>query len=312
MSQRLKLELRKLLEKHENAGWSQRQMAAALGVSVSTVSRELSRHRVSGVYRAEVAQARARMARAGIGPPRVATAAWDAASDKLRQRWSPEQIAARAAPEQSISAATIRRRIAEDRRNGGEWFRCLRRRGKPRLSRQQRQAQACNNIPQRVHFSRRPDAARRRAEAGHWEMDTIFFPATHRRFALLILTDRATRRILLFPLSPFNARACADAAILLLRKEIVRSITADNGGEFAQHCRVAQALRTTVFFTDPGRPQQRGTCENAVALVRDLIRGMDPASLSRRRARAIADRINNRPMKLHRWLSRNQAALTYN
>ena len=312
MSRRLNLEQRQLLWEHLRAGASYRAIAAALRVSVSTVSREVGRNGGKASYAPAAAQARAAAERAGVGASRVSEDAWQAAQFHLRARLSPEQAAVRLPSALAMSASAIRRRIAADRRQGGEWFRCLRRRGKPRMSRQQRQAQACNNIPQRVHFSRRPDAARRRAEAGHWEMDTIFFPNSHRRIALLILADRATRRILLCPLSPFNARACADAAILLLRKEIVRSITADNGGEFAQHRRIAQALRTTVFFTDPGCPQQRGTCENAVALVRDLIRGMDPASLSRRRARAIAERINNRPMKLHGWLSRNQAALTYN
>ena len=308
MSKRLNFELKKLLEEHWLAGWSQRRIAAALGVSPSAVCRELSRNSIGGVYQAAAAQEQMRRRRAGIGPPRVKAAAWRAARGRLRLRWSPEQIAARAAPEQSISAATIRRRIAADRRNGGKLFRCLRQRGKSRLSRQARQAQACNNIPQRVHFSRRPSAARRRAEVGHWEMDTIMDAGSCHRSGALILADRAARVILLFPLPRINARACADAAIRLLRHRPARSITADNGGEFAQHRRIAQATGAQTFFTDPGCPQQRGTCENAVALVRDLTRNLPLGSLSPQRLRAIAERINNRPMKTHGWLSRNQAA----
>ena len=309
MSKRLNLEKRMLLEKHLSAGWSCRRIAAALCVAPSTIGREVARNGGRCGYQAGRAQRRAADMRAGIGPSRVSTAAWKAAKGQLRQRWSPEAIAASAPSGLAISAATIRRRIAEDRRNHGALFRHLRRRGKPRLSRAERQAQQCNNIPGRVHFSQRPQAAHRRQQGGHWEMDTFMDPGQNRRAGALILADRATRVVLLFPLPHFNARACADAAIALLRRRPARSITADNGGEFAQHRRITQTLGVPVFFTDPGSPQQRGTCENAIALVRDLAGGRPLAQWSPRRLRDLAERINRRPMKTHGWLSRNQAAL---
>lgn len=308
MSKRLNIEQRKLLEQHHAAGWSQRDIGLALGVSGSTVNRELLRNRAGGEYHAEAAQRLTRSRRVGVGPPRVAEESWQAAQDQLGERWSPEQIAGDAPPERAISAATIRRRIAEDRRAGGQLYRCLRQRGKQRLSRQQRQAQRCNNIPQRVHYSQRPLAAHARAEFGHWEMDTILDPGTCHRAGALILVDRATRLLRLFPLPRISARACADAAVQLLRGLPAHSITADNGGEFAQHRRITDALGTPVFFSDPGCPQQRGSCENAVALVRDLTRDLALASLSPSQLQAIADRINHRPMKLLGWHSRHQAA----
>ena len=312
MSRRLNHEQRQLLEGHLRAGASYRGVAAALRVSVSTVSREVRRNGGRARYTAARAQARAQAQRAGVGPPSVKAAAWRAARRKLRKRQSPEQIAANASPELAISATTIRRRIAEDRRRGGDLVKHLRQRGKARISRRQRQAYRCNNIPGRVHFSQRPYAAHARSEPGHWEMDTFMDPGENRRAGALILVDRATRRLRLFPLPHFNARACADAAIARLRHEPARSITADNGGEFAQHQRITQATGAPVFFADPARPQQRGTCENAIALVRDLTRGMALGTLTPRRVQAIAERINQRPMKLHGWLSRNQAALAYN
>ena len=248
-------------------------------------------------------------ARAGASL-RVMAAAWEAALVQLQQRLSPEQIAAAAAPALAISAATIRRRLAADRRAGGRLFRHLRPRGQRRIPRQQRDAcRGRHNIPARRSWRLRPPAAQFRREAGHWEIDTIAGRGENRRAGALILVDRATRRNLLYPLPRFNARAVAQAAATVLRGEIVRSITADNGAEFAQHQRITEATGAPVFFADPGRPQQRGSCENAIARVRDLTRGWTFGNRSPRRLQAVAERLNNRPMKLHGWLTPNQAAL---
>ena len=305
MSKRLNMERRELIEEHLSSGWSFRRIAAALCVVASSVSREVSRNGGAAGYRAAVAQERAARMRVGVGPPRVCVLAWAAAREKLGLRWSPEQVAGAAPPGLAISASTIRRRIKAD---WGRQHAHLRRRGKPYLSRAERRAQSCNCIPNRVHFSQRPPQADARAQRGHWEMDTLLDPGAHQRAGALILADRATRQIVLFPLPRVSARACADAASALLRRRIVRSITADNGGEFAQHARITQATGAPVFFTDPHAPQQRATCENAVALVRDMTRGKRLGSMSPTQLRAIAERINQRPMKTHQWRSRNQTA----
>ena len=280
MSKRLNLERRELIEEHLSSGWSLRRIAAALCVVASSVSRAVSRNSGAAGYRAAVRK-------------------------KLGLRWGPEQVAGAVPPDLAISASTIRRRIKAD------WTRQrahLRRRGKPYLSRAERRAQSRNRIPNRVHFSQRPPQADTRAQRGHWEMDALLDPGACRRTGALILADRATRQIALFPLPRVSARARACAASALLRRCVVRSITADNGGEFAQHARITQATAAPIFFTDPHAPQQRGTCENAVALMRDRTRGKRLGSMSPTQLRAIAERINQRPMKTHQWRSRNQAA----
>ena len=303
MSRRLSLERRKLIEEHLSSGWSFRRIAAALCVVASSVLREVSRNGGAAGYRAAVAQERAVRMRVGVGVPRVCVLAWAAAREKLGLRWGSEQVAGAAPPDLVISASTIRRRVKAD------WTRQrahLRRRGKPYLSRAERRAQSCDRIPNCVHFSQRPPQADARAQRGHWEMDALLDPGAHRRAGALILADRATRQIALFPLPRVSAGAGAASA--LLRQRVVRSITADHGGEFAQHARITQATGAPVFFTDPHAPQQRGTCENAVALVRDRTRGKRLGSMPPTQLRAIAERINQRPMKTHQWRSRNQAA----
>ena len=298
MRKRLNLERRKLIEEHLSSCWCLRRIAAALCVVASGVSREVSRHGGAAVYRAGVAQERAARMRAGVGSPRVGVLACAAAREKLCLRWGLEQVAGAAAPGLVIGASTIRRRIKAD------WARTrgnLRRRGKPCLSRAERRAQVRKRIPNRVHFSQRPPQADARAQRGHWEIDTLLDPGARRRAGALVLANRAARQIARFPLPRVNARARADAASALPRRRVVRPITADNGGEFAQHARITQA-------TEPHSPQQRGTCENAAALVRDMTRGKRLGKMSPAQMRDIAERINQPPMKTHRWRSRNQAA----
>ena len=298
MRKRLNSERRKLIEEHLSSCWCLRRIALALCVVASGVSRAVSGHGGAAVYRAGVAQERAARMRAGVGSPRVGVLACAAAREKLCLRWSPEQVAGAAAV-LVIGASTIRRRIKAD------WARTrgnLRRRGKPCLSRAERRAQARNRIPNRVHFSQRPPQADARAQRGHWEIDTLLDPGA------LVLADRATRQIARFPLPRVNARARADAASALPRRRVVRPVTADNGGEFARHARITQATGATTFFTEPHSPQQRGTCENAAALVRDMTRGKRLGKMSPAQMRDIAERINQRPMKIHQWRSRKQAA----
>ena len=249
MSRRLNLERRKLIEEHLSSGWSLRRIAAALCVVASSVSRAVSRNGGAAGYWAAVAQERAVRMRVGVGVSRVCVLAWAVAREKLGLRWGPEQVAGAAPPDLAISASTIRRRVKAD------WTRQrthLRRRGKPYLSRAERRAQSRNRIRNRVHFSQRPPQADARAQPGHWEMDALLDPGAHRCAGTLILADRATRQIALLPLPRVRARAGAASA--RLRQRVVRSITADNGGEFAQHARITQATGAPIFFTDPHAP----------------------------------------------------------
>ena len=309
MNRRLNLTQRTLIERHLRAGKSLRWIAQALGRSPSTISREIARNGGKQRYRAAAAQARTDARRAGVGPPPVGEAVLRAAfAVMVRERWSPEQVANDPESQLPVSASTLRRRVRQNRANGGKLYRALRHRGKPRLSKAARAEQSCNCIPDRVHYSQRPPAANDRGEFGHWEMDTAFDLGTGKQSGILVASERASRLSLARPLRKVNAAAVAAEAVLLFRGQVVRSITMDNGGEFARHRQITEAVGAPCFFTDPGRPGQRGTCENAVALFRDLTRGQHWGTMSPRRLAAVAERLARRPMKTHQWRSRRQVA----
>ena len=305
MGKRLTLEKRQLIEGHRSDERSLRWIARALGVSASTISREVRRNGGCDGYDAVSAQVRSAVMRVGIGPPLVSGMAWSAAQAELAKRHSPEQIAGHRS---DISASTIRRRIAVERLQGGMSHRHLRRRGKQRLSAAARALCRCNNIPHRIHYGHRPLAADARSENGHWEMDTMWDIGTHGRAGALVLTDRKSRLACLAALPKRTARAVAQAAVTLLKPHPCHSITADNGGEFAKHHLITQALGAPVFFTDPGSPWQRGTCENTISLIRDLTPKQRLGSMNPAAIRRIANAINHRPMKLHHWQTRFMAS----
>ena len=291
-----------------------REIARELGRPASTVSREVARNSSgSGSYRATAAQHRAEVrARrpkeaklAGSGELR----GW--VQDKLRKRWSPEQVSARLAaefpdrPEMRVSHETIyqalyvqgrgalRRELAASLRTG----RALR---KPRRKEGERRGR----IKDMVNISERPAEAADRAVPGHWEGDLLMGAAG--KSAAGTLVERTTRFTMLVPL-PGGHDAAAVAAALTpviagLPDAVRRSLTWDQGWEMKFHGRIAVAADVEIFFCDPHSPWQRGSNENTNGLLRQYfpkgtsLAGYTPAELA-----AVADELNGRPRKTLGW-----------
>ena len=91
------------------------------------------------------------------------------------------------------------------------------------------------------------------------------------RDILLTLQDRRFRltlvRRLLGKDADLTAKAIA-AELGGLPARARRTITHDNGGEFARHEAVADAIGLDAYFCDPHSPWQRGSIENANGLLR--------------------------------------------
>ena len=298
---------RQVLELNWRAGRSIVEIAAVLGVAVSTVSRELGRYnsarhgfknpllytlprgrarepyRVG--YRAEWAQRRADAARrrpkraklAGDGPLRRAVVTG------LRKRWSPRQIAAWLAktypdrPELQVSHETIYQAIYVQSRGSlrGELTgQVALRTGRAGRKRQSRAADAnrANRRPWlgELHISTRPAEANDRAIAGHWEGDLLI--GVGGQSAIITLVERTTRYVLLGAL-PDGRDSTAVIAVLSelaerLPQHLLRSLAWDQGAEMAQHATFTVATGCPVFFCDPHSPWQRGSNENTNGLLR--------------------------------------------
>ena len=114
-------------------GASQESIAEILGVSQSAVSREICRNRGQRGYRFKQAEAKAQARQAIRSKPRKLTAPVRRKIEvKLRQmRWSPEQVSGWLCDQGiKLSHERIYQMIWQDKRDGGNLWRCLRRRGK--------------------------------------------------------------------------------------------------------------------------------------------------------------------------------------
>jgi IS30 family transposase len=121
------------------------------------------------------------------------------------------------------------------------------------------------------------------------------------RQAVLVAHERSSRLILLSHHTSKAAVPIADSLIAMLRRlpaEQRRSITFDNGSEFAAHRRLKVKLRMDTYFCDPHSPWQKGGVENAIGRMRrPLPRKTDLATLTQADLDDLAMEYNLTPRK---------------
>jgi len=281
-------------------GASQEDIAGILGVSQSTVSRELWRNRGQRGYRFKQAQATAQARQAIRSRPRKLTAPLRRKIEaKLRQmRWSPEQISGWLF-EQGIklSHERIYQMIWQDKRDGGDLWHSLRRRGK-RYNKRGGKNAGRGLIPDRIDISERPTIVARKARLGDWEGDTVV-SAGHKG-GLLTLVERKTRLAKIIKLPRATAHATHRAAVRRLKPigDFVHTITFDNGKEFAAHQDIAHALKAKIFFATPYHAWERGLNENTNGLIRDFFpKGTDFSTIANAEVAKVERLLNARPRK---------------
>ncbi|MDG5808519.1 IS30 family transposase [Streptomyces ossamyceticus] len=298
-----------------------RQIAAELGRSPSTISREIRRNGMPlrrgssrWVYRPHAAQSRADARRPRPKPGKIGQSPElrDFIQDHLARRWSPEQIcqALRTRfpdrPEMHVTHETVyqalyiqgrgelRRELASALRTG----RAMRRSHRQSYKRQPRMAEDM------VMISERPAEAADRAVPGHWEGDLIIGKA--HKSAIGTLVERSSRFVTLVHLpegrQPTQTRDALIQTVSALPTELRRSLTWDQGSEMHLHRDFSTATGMPVFFCDPGSPWQRGSNENTNGLLRQYFpKGTDLARYSREQLDAVAAELNSRPRKTLGW-----------
>ena len=277
----------------------QKEIAKAINVSPSTVSREIRRNSgVRGRYNWETAQANAvQTKRKKPGNRSINKEVMEEAKRLLvTEQWSPEQISGVLAKDgKYISHETIYRMIRKDKAEGGTLYKhCrhkLKRRTRPVGGRR-------ISIPNRTSISERPaevDGKR----FGDFEMDTIVGRGNHG--AIVTLIERSTNMLFMRKLKKGkNAKDLARTVIHLLSpfKEHVKSITTDNGTEFACHEMIGKSLGVTIYFAAPYASWQKGAIENANGLIRQYVPKTETFEhVSHQQITKYSKKINIRPRK---------------
>ena len=281
-------------------GASQESTAEVLGVSQSAVSREICRNRGQRGYRFKQAEAKAQARQAIRSKPRKLTAAVRRKIEaKLRQmRWSPEQVSGWLRDQGiKLSHERIYQMIWQDKRDGGNLWRSLRRRGK-RYNKRAGKNAGRGLIPNRIDISERAAIVARKARLGDWEGDTVV-SAGHNG-GLLTLVERKSKLTKISKLRRSTARATQRATVRRLKpiNNFVHTITFDNGKEFAAHQDIAHALKARIFFATPYHAWERGLNENTNGLIRDFFpKGTDFSTISNAEVAKVERLLNARPRK---------------
>ena len=269
-----------------------------MGVSESTVSRELKRNGgKNGSYNFLKAQEKAdeRSHRCPGNRAISATVKWKVRELLTTQQWSPKQISGRLKKEGiNISHETIYAMIRAD--TTGELAQNCRHRMKYDKKTSTKHETKATNIKNRTSIHERPEEANGE-RFGDWEMDLIVDKESH---AILNLTERSTDRMLIEKLRHGKkAQPLAKVVWRLLlpyKGEGLKSITTDNGSEFAAHELISKLLDVPVYFTDSYSSWQKGNVENNNKLIRQYIpKGTDISTVTNKRIATIQNKINSRP-----------------
>ena len=291
-------------------GKSLRQIAAALGRNPSTISREMKRNgKKDGSYNAwwSTSLYLHRRKRCRRHFRLDETDLDDFVKKKLDQFWSPEIIACKwkeAHPGAKLSPSTVYRALRAKRLDGYSEAEHLLRHGKLRFKSSGNSGM--NPVKPDHRISEWPKEIVARQRIGDWEGDTIR-GATGKGY-LVTLVDRQSRRIALASLPGKRSKEeTARAICRALRGLPVKSLTLDNGTEFAMHREVAKELHTVVYFADPASPWQRGSNENINGWLRFFFpKGCDLRQVTAETLNMVETLLNNRPRKCLGWLSPNE------
>ena len=280
----------------------QTQIADRLGRSKSTISRELRRNRSRNGYWAVAANRKAERRRserpwvAKMQRPEVRRYV----RERLRRRWSPDQIAGRSHSDfpgnrrRWISHQTIYTWIGREEAAGKHWRRYLRRMGRKRPNWEKR-----GRIRTGTSIEGRPAVVDRRGRFGDWEGDTIV--GANRRGGAVTLVERKSGYLLLGKVSTLQAATVRQTAGELYRTtppKLRKTLTLDNGKEFAEHERLTDEAALKIYFAKPYCAWQRGTNENTNGLVRQFFpKGTDLVSIPNHRFTKVQQLLNDRPRK---------------
>lgn len=188
------------------------------------------------------------------------------------------------------------------------------------LKRKQRRVRRSHRNVDGKSIWERPEAANKRSETGHWEMDCIEGAKGKGDNCLLTMVDRKLRKTLIFKLPSQTQDSVIKVLDKIERKigrvkfaEVFKTITVDNGSEFLNHKKMERSLRsktkkrTQIYYCHPYSSWERGTNEQTNGMVRRFIpKGTLISPISKKNIIEIQTWINNYPRRIFRGKSSNQ------
>ena len=150
----------------------------------------------------------------------------------------------------------------------------------------------------------RPSHVESREEFGHWEIDTVIGSKSKEDESLLTMVERKTRNALIRKIPSKTAEAVRKEFDQIKDEfgsrfqQVFRSLTADNGSEFAALSALKEE-NVGVYFTHPYSAFERGTNENHNGLIRRFIpKGKKISDYSQEAIARVEEWMNGLPRKI--------------
>lgn len=271
-----------------------RYIATVLGRSPNTVSREIGKNMVNGVYNATKAiqKVSARRWRAKQQCLKVALSSFLTVfvEEKLKKKWSPKQISGYLRVELGMSCSSKAiYKFAESR--GLDRFLFWR----------------WNNVRggrKREHWKTKKDGRKYidvrpelRNELGHLELD--FIVSKESKWVLLVAVDRVAKRTWIRKL-PNRKRSTIRAALSSMFHGVaLQSITTDNDIAFTCWRELEVLLQVPIYFTHPYHSWEKGLVENTNRWIRCFVpKRRDIESVTEEEMQEILSFLNDRPREV--------------
>lgn len=282
-------------------GYGVREIARALRRGVGTISEEINNNSVKGKYDPHKADHKAYVKRKYSKYQGMKIVEdrqlWDYVEEKIKQDWSPEEIAGRLKEVDRHIKYASRGAIYKFVYSvyGRPLEQYLRYKGKKR---KRPKRQKVIQLENRVFIDKRPEIISKKQRFGDWEGDFIVSNKTGKG-VLIVFYERKAMYVVIKRLM---TRSCA--VVNRYVKEMTggfvcfNSLTIDNDISFREHEELSKLLGAPIYFCHPYHSWEKGGVENINKLIRQYIpKGSDISKYSDRYIREIETKLNNRPRK---------------
>jgi IS30 family transposase len=316
---RISAQERETISRGLACGFSGAEISRQLGRNASVVNREISRHGGRKAYRATNAQRSANRcpARAALNKVADHPGLMAEVLTLFETGATPKQIEMALwlkypdNPENRVSHETIYDYIYVHAKGQlrKDLISFLRRKKPRRSPAPKARSKLSGQLPGAVKIGDRPTEVALREAPGHWEADLIM--GAGNRTAILVITERATRFVMIMPLRNKDAASVCRALIRAFKDVPVhmrKTLTYDNGREMAEHLSFTMATKMQVYFCDPHSPWQRGSVENINGLIREYFpKGTDFTQVTKSQIAKVEWRLNHRPREVLGGMTPNAA-----
>jgi IS30 family transposase len=283
-----------------NKDYGVRDIARVLGRSPGTISEEIKKNSVNGVYDPKKAQHKAYVRRKYSkyqGMKIVQNSQLrEYIEEKLKEDWSPEQIAGRLKNVDTYLPYASQRVIYKFVYSvyGRNLERYLRYKGKKRKRKREKRIKLKN----RTFIDQRPEIISKRERFGDWEGDLIVSGKSGKG-VLVVLQERKSRY-------PLIERVMSQKTVVInehIQKRTggficFNSLTIDNDISFSKHEELSKLLGCPIYFCHPYHAWEKGGVENTNKLIRQYIpKGTDISKLTDEYLREVERKLQNRPRK---------------